>query len=108
VKRYEGLFILDIAGKEENLKDVIDRITGEITSAGGKIETIQKMDKRNFSRVRYKKHPGGYYVNVIFEAAPESISALPGRFTLNNEVFRVLFTESAPPKPVPAPEAAPA
>jgi ribosomal protein S6 len=35
VKRYEGLFIFDTAGKEEGLKDTIDKISAEITNAGG-------------------------------------------------------------------------
>jgi ribosomal protein S6 len=108
VKRYEGLFILDITGKEENLKDILDRITGEITNAGGKIETVQKMDKRNFARVRYKRHPGGFYANVIFEAKPEVLATLQSRFSLDPEVFRVLFTESPAPKPQPQPQPVPA
>ena len=46
VKRYEGLFILDTAGKEEGVKDAIDKISAEIPTAGGKVETVQKMDRR--------------------------------------------------------------
>jgi small subunit ribosomal protein S6 len=106
VKRYEGLFILDIAGKEENLKDILDRITGEITTLGGKIETVQKMDKRNFARVKFRRHAAGFYANVIFEAKPEDVAQLRTRFGLNHEVFRVLFTES--PAPAPKPEPVPA
>ena len=51
MKRYEGLFILNSAGKEEVLKDTMDKISTEISSAGGKVETIQKMDKKAFARV---------------------------------------------------------
>jgi len=68
VKRYEGLFILDTAAKEEGVKDAIDKITAEITTLGGKVETVQKMEKKNFSRVANKKHSAGFYVNVIFES----------------------------------------
>jgi hypothetical protein len=46
VKRYEGLFILNTAGKEEGVKDALDKISAEITTAGGKVETVQKMDKK--------------------------------------------------------------
>jgi ribosomal protein S6 len=99
VKRYEGLFILENAGKEEGLKDSIDKISAEITSAGGKVETVQKMDKRNFTRVADKKHSSGYYVNVIFESAPSALDQLKHRFALNDEVFRVLFTTAPAPKP---------
>jgi ribosomal protein S6 len=99
VKRYEGLFIFDTAGKEEGLKDSIDKISAEITNAGGKVETVQKMDKRNFTRVANKKHNAGFYVNVIFESQPSAIDQLKHRFAMNDEVFRVLFTNAPAPKP---------
>ena len=100
MKRYEGLFILETAGKEEGIKDAIDKISSEITSAGGKVETVQKMDKKNFSRVADKKHNSGFYVNIIFESEPAAVAQLKQRFALNEEVFRVMFTNA--PEPVAA------
>ncbi len=102
MKRYEGLFILDTAGKEETIKDTIDKISAEITNLGGKVETVQKMDKRPFSRIADKKHTAGFYVNVIFEGQPGLLEQLKRRFAMDAEVFRVLFTESPAPKPVTA------
>lgn len=98
MKRYEGLFILDTAGKEEGIKDTIDKISAEITSAGGKVETVQKMDKKNFSRVADKKNSSGFYVNVIFESQPAALEQLKHRFSTHPDVFRVLFTNSPAPK----------
>jgi len=100
VKRYEGLFIFDTAGKEETIKDTIDKISAEITSLGGKVETVQKMDKRNFSRVANKKHSAGFYANVIFEAEPGVVDQLKHRLAMNSDVFRVLFTKAPAPKAV--------
>lgn len=100
MKRYEGLFILDTAGKEEGLKETIDKISDEITSAGGKVETVQKMDKRNFSRVADKKYTAGFYVNVIFEGQPALVEQLRHRFAANQDVFRVLISKAPAPKPV--------
>ena len=100
MKRYEGLFILDTAGKEETIKDTIDKMSAEITTLGGKVETVQKMDKRSFSRVANKKYNAGFYVNVIFEIQPSAIEQLKRRFGTNDEVFRVLFTEAPAPKAV--------
>lgn len=97
MKRYEGLFILNLAGKEEGLKDAIDRVTAEITAAGGKVENIQKMDKRPFARVPDKKVSSGFYVNVIFSSNAEAIPQLRSRFSLSEEVYRVLFTLAPPP-----------
>jgi len=98
VKRYEGLFILNTAAREEGVKEAIDKLSAEITSAGGKVETVQKMDKRNFVRVADKKHNSGHYVNVIFESQPAVLPQLQSRFALSEDVFRVLFTEAAAPK----------
>ena len=99
MKRYEGLFILETAGKEEGIKDSIDKISAEIAAAGGRVETVQKMDKRNFSRVADKKHGAGYYVNVIFESEPLALDQLKHRFAMNEEVFRVMFTAAPAPQP---------
>jgi len=98
MKKYEGLFILDTAGKEEGVKDVIDKIEAELTAAGAKVETVQKMDKKPFSRVANKRHSAGYYVNIIFEATPAVVAQLRNRFALNEDVFRVLFTVAPEPK----------
>jgi ribosomal protein S6 len=94
VKRYEGLFILNTAGKEETIKETIDKVSADLTALGCKLETVQKMEKRAFARVAEKKASSGYYVNYIFEAEPAVLAQLQKRFTLNEDVFRVLFTES--------------
>jgi ribosomal protein S6 len=99
VKRYEGLFILNMAGREEGVKDTLDKISAEIEAAGGKVETVQKMDRKSFARVADKKHNAGFYANVIFTGTPAIIAQLRHKFGLNEEVFRVLFTLSPEPKP---------
>ena len=99
MKRYEGLFILNTAGKEDGIKDALDKISADIAAAGGKVETVQKMDRKPYARVADKKHTSGFYANVIFNAAPAAIAALRSKFALNEEVFRVVFTDSPEPKP---------
>lgn len=94
MKRYEGLFILNTAGKEEGVQDVIDKIKGQLTELGAKIETVQKMEKRAFVRVADLKHKEGFYVNYIFEASPEVAHKLQKHFALNADVFRTLFSEA--------------
>ena len=85
---------METAGKEEGIKDAIDKISSEITSAGGKVETVQKMDKRAFARVADKRFTSGFYTNFIFEIEPQKLPQLRHKFAMNNEVFRVLFTEA--------------
>ena len=106
MKKYEGLFILNTAGKEEGIKDVIDKISAEITALGGNVETVQKMDKRIFSRVANRKHSTGFYVNFIFSAPPTAITQLKHRFAVSDDIFRTLFTVAPAPKPAVAVAAA--
>ncbi len=94
MKRYEGLFILNTTGKEEGIKDIIDAVSNDITAAGGKVETVQKMDKRPFARVADKRNTSGFYTNIIFEAGSATVNQLRTKFAMNSDVFRVLFTEA--------------
>ena len=103
MKRYEGLFILNLTDKEDGVKETLDRISAEITAAGGNVETVQKMDKKNFARVADKKYSAGFYANVIFTGAPAIIAPLRTKFALNEEIFRVLLTQAPEPKPVKQP-----
>jgi len=93
MKKYEGLFILNLAGREEGVKDALDKISNDITAVGGKVETVQKMDKKAFARVADKRHSSGFYANIIFDATPAVVAQLQNKFTLNTDVFRVLFTQ---------------
>ena len=102
MKRYEGLFILETAGKEDTIKDVIDKISSEITALGAKVETVQKMDKRTFARVADKKHSAGFYVNIIFECQPAVVDQVKHRFAMNSDVFRLILTNATAPKTVAA------
>ncbi|MBI3417127.1 MAG: 30S ribosomal protein S6 [Verrucomicrobia bacterium] len=99
MKKYEGLFILNTAGKEEGVKEIVDKISADIQQAGGRVETVQKMDKRPFARVADKKYNSGFYVNVIFESQPGAVNELRSKFALNQDVFRVLFSSAPAPKP---------
>lgn len=94
MRKYESLFILNTAGREDGLKETIDRISTEITNLGAKIETVQKMEKKAFSRVADKKVKEGFYVNFIFEADPAIVATLPKQFDLDEDVFRLSISHA--------------
>ncbi len=97
MKRYEGLFILNNTSKEEGIKEIIDVITADISAAGGKVETVQKMDKRPFARIADKRNTSGFYANFIFEIAPGALAPLRTKLGMNSDVFRVLFSDAPAP-----------
>ena len=93
--RYEALIVLNTQGKDDAVKDIVDRLESEFQKEGAQIEQVQKMDKRPFARVANKKNSSGFYLNVIFEAAPAALAPLRAKFALSADVFRVSFTNAA-------------
>jgi small subunit ribosomal protein S6 len=91
LNKYEGLFILEPAAKEELLKEIVDRIQKDIEQAGGRVETVQKMGPRPLARM-VAKQSAGYYVNYIFSAPPKAIAELNAKLHLATDVYRWQFT----------------
>ena len=87
MNRYEALLVLNTQGKDDTVKDVVDRLESEFQKEGAKIEQVQKMDKRQFS-YQAGELDGGFYVNFVFEADPQLISKLRSKFKLDPEVYR--------------------
>lgn len=104
MRKYEGLFILNSAAQEMGIPEAIEKVSAEIVAEGGRIDNVQKMDKRNFARVANKKNQSGFYVNITFEVPAEAITKLNAKYNLSDLVFRVIFT-SAPAEPAAAPTA---
>jgi ribosomal protein S6 len=98
LKKYEGLLIVDVIGKEDAEKDIIDRVQKEIEQVGGFVETVQKMGPKPFARPSSKRS-AGHYVNVIFSVPPKAIATLDAKFHLDTELFRWQFTEVIEEKP---------
>lgn len=85
--RYEALLVLNTQGREDTVKDIIDRLESEFQQEGAQIEQVQKMDKRQFSYVAGPLNVG-YYVNFVFNAEPKSVAKLRSKFKLDPEIYR--------------------
>lgn len=87
---YEGLFILNTAGKEENVREMIEKLEADIQKAGGKPIKVERMEKRPFARVAQKLE-AGYYVNIVFEMASSQLAGFRSKLKLDADVFRSMF-----------------
>jgi len=87
---YDGLFILNIQGKDEGLKEAIESIEKEIEGFGGKINGTQKMDRKRFERLKGDLD-SGFYVNVQFSLDPDKLEPLRVKLTLNEVVYRQFY-----------------
>ena len=85
--RYEALIVLNTQGKEDTVKEVVDRLESEFQKEGAEIEQVQKMDRRPFSYVAGALD-SGFYVNFVFHADPQLITKLRSKFKLDPEVYR--------------------
>jgi small subunit ribosomal protein S6 len=85
--RYEALLILRTQGKEEGIKEVIDRLTVDFKTDGANVEQVQKMDKRAFATVAGDLD-SGFYANFVFSAEPVVLDRLKARLTLDADVYR--------------------
>jgi len=85
--RYEALLVLNAQGKEDTVRETIDRLESEFQKEGAQVEQVQKMDKRQFSYVAGPLD-SGFYVNFVFHADPQLITKLRSKFKLDPEVYR--------------------
>jgi ribosomal protein S6 len=99
-RRYEALLVLNAQGKEETVREIIDRLESEFQKEGAQIEQVQKMDKRQFSYVAGSLD-SGYYVNFVFLADPGVIGKLQAKFKLDPEVYRQSYERLAEKKEKP-------
>lgn len=93
--RYEALLVLNATGKEDTVKDIVDRLESEFEKEGAKIEQVQKMDKRQFS-YQAGELDAGHFVNFIFHADSQLITKLRSKFKLDPEVYRQHYQRLKP------------
>jgi small subunit ribosomal protein S6 len=93
--RYEALIVLNTQGRDDTVKDVVDRLESEFKKEGAEIEQVQKMDKRQFSYVAGELE-AGHYVNFVFHADPQLITKLRSKFKLDPEVYRQHYQRLRP------------
>ena len=100
-RRYEALLVLNAQGKEDTVREIIDRLESEFQKEGAQIEQVQKMDKRHFSYVAGALD-SGYYVNFVFNADPALIVKLRTKFKPDPEVYRQSYERLPEKKEKPA------
>ena len=93
--RYEALIVLNTQGREDTVKDIVDRLESEFQKEGAEIEQVQKMDKRPFSYVAGPLD-SGFYVNFVFHADPQLITKLRSKFKLDPEIYRQSYQKLRP------------
>ena len=84
-KRYEALLALDTQGKEDSIKDIIDRLEKTFKAEGAEIEQIQRLEKRELA-YESKHLSSAYYVNFIFELDSLALDKVRSKLKLDDSI----------------------
>jgi small subunit ribosomal protein S6 len=104
MNRYEVCLALNTRGKEETVKDTIERLEKVLKTEGAAIEQVQRLEKRELA-YETDHLKSAYFVNFIFEAAPATIEKLRNKLKLDAEVLLQNYLK-LPAKKTPAAAAA--
>jgi len=86
MNRYEALLALNTRGKEETIKDTIERLENVLKAEGAAIEQVQRLEKRELA-YETDHLTSAYFVNFVFEAAPTIIEKLRSKLKLDNDIL---------------------
>lgn len=100
-RRYEALLVLNAQGKEDSVREIIERLQSDFQKEGVDVEQVQKMDRHHFSYMAGSLD-SGYYVNFIFNADPALVAKLRTKFKLDPEVYRQSYQRLPEKKDKPA------
>ena len=84
-RKYQGLIILNTKSLEGTVDELVTAVSKEIEAEGVKLDKIDQLGRRQFA---YESNhlEAGHYVNYTFEAAPDAITKIQKRLTLNSHV----------------------
>ena len=97
-KRYEIFLALNVAGKEETTKDLIERLEKILAAEGAEVQQVQRLERREFS-YPHKKIKSASFVNYVVTAEPTSIARIRTKLTLDEEVILQNYLRKGDAKP---------
>lgn len=91
MKKYEVMFIVDIAN-EEVIQAAVKLVQDTIVRIGGTVTKVDEWGKRHL--VYEVKHQNeGYYVVIDFEADPSQIAELDRIIKIHEEIIRHIIVK---------------
>ena len=91
MKKYEVMFIVDIAN-EEVIQAAVKLVQDTIVRIGGTVIKIDEWGKRHLA-YEVKHQNEGYYVVIDFEADPSQIAELDRIIKIHEEIIRHIIVK---------------
>ena len=91
MNNYEGIFIIRLEIKEEDIKNACKVITDLVIKSGGSIKKEDPWGKRLLA-YPVKKLKEGFYLKLDFEAPSEAITKIEAACKMSPEIVRLMIT----------------
>jgi small subunit ribosomal protein S6 len=86
---YELTYIVNSVISDEQVKDMVSRVTAYVTENAGEIIEVDEWGARRLAFPIQKKR-NGYYVNMYFKAAGDLIPRLESAMEIDDNILRYL------------------
>jgi small subunit ribosomal protein S6 len=96
LRKYEILVLVDPEADEEQVGQVIDRVTGIVSENGGDVSSVDTWGRRKLAHEIDRKTEGTYFV-ASFQAESPALAELDRVLSLADEVmrFKIVRTDAA-------------
>lgn len=96
MRRYELMLVFRPDSPDERISAIIDRITRQITAAGGQIVKVAPWGRRRLAYAIDRHREGAYHI-VVFESPTEVIAELERDLLITEELLRHLVVRQDRP-----------
>ena len=96
MRRYELMLVIRPDVADDKSQAVIDRITRQITAAGGQIVKVAPWGRRRLAYPIDRHREGSYHI-ILFHAPSDAIAELEHSLLITEEVLRHLVTRDERP-----------
>jgi small subunit ribosomal protein S6 len=86
---YEELFIVRPDSTDEVIDPIIEQVKTVITSAGGKVDKVEKWGMRRLA-YRVLKFSEGQYILIVFTAKADTVKEIERRLRVSDSVIKFL------------------
>ena len=86
---YELTYIINSVVSDDNIKDLVKRVTTYVEENGGDVVEVDEWGSRRLAFPLQKKR-NGYYVNMYFNAPGEIIQKLERALEIDDNILRYL------------------
>ncbi len=125
MRKYEIIFVVRPDATDEDVEKLVTQMQGVVSSAGGKVEKVEKMGRRRLA-YRVARQREGLYVLFVLEGSGDTVKEFERRLKVTDSIIKFLTVrvdeelkraekykalrtkqEARRPRPKPAPAPAP-